>query len=166
LAEVSLLTAEPEGIGGWLVLPLIGLVLAPLSLLYNLFINLLPGFRGDLWLALTTPGSGFYSPYWPHYLVVSSVLDVALSVCSVLFLVAFLQRRREVPLLMTLFYLAGIALGVFEFLSLRYFAGHVPLAQTTLAQGGLSQLVRSAVPALIWIPYFRSSVRVRNTFTR
>jgi hypothetical protein len=166
VAEVALLKAEPEGIGGWLVLPLIGLVLAPLSLLYSLFANLLPGFRGDLWLALTTPDSGFYSPYWPHYLVASSVLTVAFSVCAVVLLVAFLQRRRQVPLLMTLFYLAAIAMGVFDLLSLRYFAGHVPLAQTTLAQGGLSQLVRSAVPSLIWIPYFHRSVRVRNTFTR
>ena len=48
MAEVTLLKAEPEGIGGWLVLPLIGLVLAPLSLLYSLFANLLQGFRGDL----------------------------------------------------------------------------------------------------------------------
>ena len=166
MAEVALLKAEPEGIGGWLVLPLIGLVLALLSLLYNLFGNLLQAFRGDLWSAMTAPDSGFYSAYWPHYLVVSSVVNVAFIVCIALLLVGFLKRRRQVPLLMIVFYLAAIALGVFDFLSLRYLAKDAPLAQAALAQGAFSLLVRSAVPSLIWIPYFLRSVRVRNTFTR
>jgi hypothetical protein len=48
-----------------------------------------------------------------------------------------------------------------------YFVGHVPaLAQSSIAAGGLDHLLRSAAPAIIWTPYFRLSVRVRNTLTR
>ena len=35
MTDVRLLRPEPVGIGGWLVLPLIGLILWPLSLLYR-----------------------------------------------------------------------------------------------------------------------------------
>jgi hypothetical protein len=167
VSDLLLLEPEPEGIGGWLVLPLIALILAPLTLVWGLVFGLLPDFRADAWRRLTSPGSDLYSPYWPHYLVTKSVLDVALSICTVLLLVLFLQRRRQVPLLMTCFYLAAAGVGIFDLLSVRYFSGHVPaMAQSTLAQGEVLRLVRALVPLLIWIPYFRRSVRVRNTFTR
>lgn len=70
----------------------------------------------------------------------------------------FWRKTKETPLLFTL--LMGISLAVLALdyiLSLAFFNGdQVP------GRG----LARQAIACAIWIPYFRVSKRVRNTFVR
>ena len=66
----------PVGIGGWLVLPFLGLVLAPLLVLATLMRDLVPAFDAPTWSALTTPGGPAYHPMWAPYLIVSLAVNV------------------------------------------------------------------------------------------
>jgi hypothetical protein len=165
---VRLLRPEPEGIGGWLVLPLIGLILSPFMVFYGLWIDILPCFRPEVWTALTTPGAPLYSSYWPVYLVGATILAAGVMVWAVVVLVFFLQRRRQVPVFISALYLANIAVAVFDFASMLYLDGQVPLLYAD-GEGSaplLGTVFRAAIGAAIWIPYFFRSVRVRNTFVR
>jgi hypothetical protein len=167
LADVQLLKPEPVGIGGWLVLPLIGLGLSVPTLLYSLWVDVLPYFGEPLWSDLRTPTSPVYSWYWAPYAIISAVLSVALAACAVVLIVLFVQRRRSLPLLISLFYLAAAVPAAFDLLSLWYLSAQVPvLNETGLVQSAVGSIARSLIVAVIWITYFRKSLRVRNTFVR
>ena len=53
---------EPSGLGGWLILTGITLIIAPLTMLYTLYTDFLPIFQEGIWQELTTPGHGGISP--------------------------------------------------------------------------------------------------------
>ena len=55
---------EPKGLRGWLILPAIGLIVAPLRLGINLMKDFWPIFRDGYWPVLTTPGTEAYHPLW------------------------------------------------------------------------------------------------------
>jgi hypothetical protein len=166
-ADVRLLEPEPSGIGGWLVLPLIGLCVSPLLTLYTLWTSVLPLIKPRIWTVLTTPGTPVYSSYWAPYLIVTVMLSLALVILMVVTLMYFLQHRRPVPALMTVLLLWNIAQTVFELVSQQYLSRHVPaLAGTGVGDGAWQGLFRAGLSAVIWIPYFWRSVRVRNTFVR
>ena len=164
-AQVRLLS-EPAGIGGWLVLPLIGLILFPLRMAYSVFVNMLPSFESELWNELTTPGTDLYSSYWAPYLITSLVLYVGLAAWAVVLVVLFVQRRRRVPSLITMFFVGTAVVALFDFVSLRHLASQVPLLGSALSEGATRDLVQSLIAPAIWVPYFRVSVRVKNTFDR
>ena len=60
---------KPSGIGGWLILPAIGLVLTPILLLVTLTRDLLPALQPEVWNALTEPGSQAYHPMWATVII-------------------------------------------------------------------------------------------------
>jgi hypothetical protein len=166
-ADVRLLEPEPTGIGGWLVLPLIGLCVSPLLTLYSLWANVLPLIRPRAWTVLTTPGTSVYSWYWTPYLVVTAMSGLALVILMVVTLMYFLQHRRPVPVLMTVLLLWNLGQTVFELASQQYLSGHVPaLAATGAGAGAWQGVFRAGLTAVVWIPYFWRSVRVRTTFVR
>ena len=166
-ADVRLLEPEPSGIGGWLVLPLIGLCVSPLLTLYTLWTSVLPLIRPRIWTVLTTPGTPVYSWYWTPYIVVTAMSTLALVILMVLTLMFFLQHRRPVPVLMTVLLLCYVGQSVFELVSQQYLRSHVPaLGATDVGDGAWQGVFRAVLGAAIWIPYFWRSVRVRNTFVR
>lgn len=166
-ADFPLLEPELSGIGGWLVLPLIGLCVSPLLSLYTLWANVLPLIRPRIWTVLTTPGTAVYSWYWTPYLAVTAMSALALVVLMVVTLMFFLQHRRPVPVLMTVLLLWNMAQTLFELVSQQYLGRHVPaLGATSVGDGAWQGLFRAGLTAAIWIPYFWRSVRVRNTFVR
>ena len=146
--------------------PLIGLVVSPLLLLYGFWVDILPCFQGELWSVLTTPGGALYSSYWPVYLIGAAVGAVGLAVWDVVVLVLFLQRRRLVPVFISVLYLMNVALVLFDWASLRYLVTHVAALDGVATQANLQAMFRAAISAAVWVPYFWRSVRVRNTFVR
>ncbi|HCK0618515.1 hypothetical protein CGI93_23190 [Vibrio parahaemolyticus] len=55
---------EPLKIGGWLILIAIGVVIAPVRLLYFVGVTYPSIFIDGTWEVLTTYGSEIYSPLW------------------------------------------------------------------------------------------------------
>src|SRR6187401_781550 len=117
---------EPRGIGGWLVLPLLGLIAVPLLATKTLFVDLLPALKPEAWASFTDPGSPLYSWYWQPYLLLSLLLNLALVFGSLLLLVLFLMKKKRVPFWMPIYYLLGVAVAGFESASLRYLFLELP----------------------------------------
>jgi hypothetical protein len=152
----------PVGIGGWLLLPLLGLIISPLRVAYELFKNILPAFAPQTWGALTTPGGEAYHPLWATLILFEAVSNSLLILASIALLVMFLRRHRLVPKLM-IAWLASwpivLALDV-------WLAGLVPAAAAALTGAETLEMFRAVLGSAIWILYFVRSKRVRNTFTR
>ncbi len=149
-----------KSIGGWLWLPVIGLVLTPLIGLFVIFGSLLPVFDEGQWAALTTPGMPMYHPNWAPLLEMELIGNSLIVIFSVVLVIMFFKRKKSVPKWFII-YLASRTL----FATVDYFyADTIPyIAQQDDTQA-TKQLVIAYISCLIWIPYFLKSERVKKTF--
>ncbi|TPE45573.1 DUF3857 domain-containing protein [Pontibacter mangrovi] len=154
LADVS--EYDAERIGGWVVVPLIGLFLSPLGILASLFSS--GAFNSNLWQGLLDANSGAYSPGLAGLVLLECIMNVAFLVYNVLLLRLYFKRRTSVPKLMIIFYGSSLAFILLELLIAYAFSVNLP--------GGTvgTSLLRSMVAACVWIPYFLISSRVKCTF--
>jgi hypothetical protein len=134
---------EPiDDIGGWLVLPFLFLITVAFVVTDYLLDSRLPGLRPEVMAG-----------------------NLAVLVGSVVMLVLFLQRRRSVPALMVVFYVVLVAVCVLEVSTLTRFSDGIPdelvRAELKDARDGLGMAMGNAI---LWIPYFLVSKRVRRTF--
>ena len=153
-------TRSLEGLGGWLVLPLISLAIAVVARGYGLVTEILPIFTQGHWEYLTTPGSEQYDPLWGVMIVYETAGMIALLVASVFLLAIAFQRSRFFPFLMV---------GYLAFYPV-FVVGEIYLAESILALGVndemVKALVQSVLYAVVWVPYFLVSRRVKQTFVR
>jgi len=153
--------AGPSGVGGWLILIAIGLIITPIRLSMFIYSAYVPLFNSGAWSILTTPGSERYHWAWKPLLLLEISGNVAFVVWSIILLFLLFTRSRRFPRLM-IAYLIGNLL----------FIGLDLLAVASLPNTGdaasdlIPELVRSILVCAIWVPYFLVSVRVKNTFTQ
>jgi hypothetical protein len=152
---------EPEGIGGWLIPPLLGLLLSPVRLLYDI-VKLRALFQPATWAALTRPGSPAYHPLWAPITVFEVATNGALIAFTLVVLVLFLKRSRHVPMLMIAWQAIPIGVQVID----AILAAQIPALAHAHGAGTSGGVVQPVIGAAIWIPYFLKSRRVKNTFVR
>lgn len=150
-----------EGLRGWLVLVGIAFCLAPLRILKDMLGNA-QAFEADTWEMLTTPGNPAYHPLWAPVLIGEMVVNVALLTVSVAAVYLFFKRRRVFPRLAIGLLAAGVVVLVLDVMVVRM----IPAAAGAIGASEIRGLVQAAIGALIWIPYFLVSARVRATFVR
>lgn len=138
------------GIGGWLLLPMLGLVVRPLVCLRELVAcQELLGETGPL--AAGPPGLRRLVIVAIGLLLTVFLLDV---ITAWFF---FREKRATVKLI--------VALHVVEFFA----AGFLYLTASsvlTLSEHVPAVVIGSGIGAAVWITYFLTSTRVRNTFVR
>lgn len=145
----------PSGIGGWLILPIIGLILTVALTAVNLVVTV-PTFTPEVLANLyeTRPGLLLFA-------VLSLAMGLGILVFALRCLSLIFHKSPKVPATMQVFYATMIAVAVVELVGMM---GH-PRIYSDVEQGqAIRDVVRSAIGAAIWIPYFRVSKRVRNTF--
>jgi hypothetical protein len=136
------------GIGGWLILPAIGLAIGPFVALFGLAacFFLLFGSNGQELIA-NKPGI-------EPVIVFEIVMDLVFVVALILLNVLFYTKRKAFPKLMIMFYGLQFVLIL---------ADHLMAAPFTPDSSPLT-VIRSFVICAIWIPYFLQSRRVKLTF--
>ena len=147
----------PKGLGGWLVLLAIGLIIMPLRLLGVLGQDL-KAFTGDTWRSLTNPESPAYHPAWGPVIFAETLVNAAFLAGSFVLLNLFFNRRASFPRMAIIFLLASALFQLVEVIVGRLLLGSV------VAQAGLDALAIAAVSATIWTTYLLRSRRVANTF--
>ena len=147
----------PRGIGGLLILPLIGLCLTPISMARDLL--QLTEVRRDpeFWAALTTPGQPTYRPLWKALFLTQLIGSVLLLVFTLVVLVYFLRKSRHLPRLMVAWLLSRSVFILLLAVLSSMVSGNMQTPGTAML---------SAMFAVLWIVYFKSSERVKNTFVR
>jgi hypothetical protein len=147
----------PRGIGGWLVLPMLSLIITPFRVTFTTVRDFSGMLKPGVWDALTRPGGASYHPMWAPVILSELLMNIALVVGTVWLAVLFFKKSRRVPTLMIVWIAGNIGIQVVDRLLTRFIPA---LAE----QAHLPELIRGLIAAAIWIPYFMKSVRVRNTF--
>ena len=149
----------PRGLGGWLILVGIGLVLTPVKNAMVLFTLHLPLFFGDAWEQLTMPGNEHYHPMYAPLIAFETIGNGAFVLFGLTALVLFFRKSRRFPRWMIALQVANVLFAVGDMV----LGMQIPeVAQSP--DEGVKYIVRASVGALIWIPYMLTSKRVRNTF--
>ena len=148
-----------HGIGGWLVLVAIGLMISPFLIGRTLF-DIAGAMSSDTWAALTTFGGASYHALWAPLLLAELVVDLGLMVFAVLLLILFFQRRTCFPKLMIGFYIASALVQGGDMLM----SSLIP--SSTVADKEYVTLVRVVIASIIWSAYMMKSRRVKATFVR
>jgi Protein of unknown function (DUF2569) len=149
-----------KGIGGWLILPLLGLILSPLIKIYMIYEGLWPIFSPDYWEDLTSPSSELYHPLWSRLLIFEVAGNLTIFLLGLAALVSFLKKSRKAPRFVIMWLLLSLVFVAAD----TYFRGNIPGAVQEYDNILSSDLLRAGIPAAIWIPYFLISKRVKATF--
>lgn len=148
----------PSGIGGWLILPMLGM-----------FATI-----GVQLVGLTSAGDTFSSlnalnGAQSHMVVLEFCLNLVVFLAApIALLVLFFNKDRKFPRFFIIWQIVGAAFVVVDLL-----VGYALFAQVFESSGTpffdnttLRSLLGSAVGVCIWVPYMLNSVRVKNTFVR
>lgn len=149
------------GLGGWLILVGLGVMLRPVILAGQLVRDFSYPFNLATWESLTTPGTDTYLPLYGTVVLVEVVGNTITLGASLLLIVFYFARKRAFP---------GLFIGLMAysvvFMSVdAWFATKIAPDDTNHAET-ITGIVKLAVQSLIWIPYMRVSRRVKLTFTR
>lgn len=149
-----------SGIGGWLILPMLGLIISPIRLGYILLTVHLQIFTSGAWPVLTTPGSDAYHPLWAPILFFEIFANTALMCLSVALLILLFAKSHHFPRWMIAFYIASFCILAID----QSLGQQIPFVAAQEDPTSTRELIRSIIAMAIWIPYFIKSERVRNTF--
>ena len=159
-ADKATSAAGPHGIRGWLILPLLGLIFTPLRTGLMTVKDVLPALQPETWHALTTPGTKAYHPLWAPVIGFELAANCLIIAAAITLVWLFFRKSKRVPMLMVAWYVGTILVQIIDLL----LAGQIPAVAAQQDSEGIKELGRSIAVAMIWIPYFLVSKRVKNTF--
>lgn len=151
-----------SGLGGWLVLVQIGLILTILvQLLY------LPEFYlivsdSENWNVFISRESEYYHPLWGPMFIIETVFSILLLGFTVFTLYMFYRKKSILPRLMIILYSANLFYWVMDVILLY----QIPLAREMEDGSSIRDMFTTLITCAIWIPYFLKSKRVKNTFVK
>ena len=155
-------TQEPKGLGGWLIVPAIGLFVLPFRLLTSLHSDFLPIFREGYWEILTTPGREAYHPLWAPLITFEVMGNALFVVFDLVLIYLFFTKSHRFPYLFIAFIVANVVFVVSDY----FVAGLIPAVAAQKDTESIREMIRAVSTAIIWVPYFLVSQRVKNTFVR
>ena len=143
--------AKPlEGFGGWLILPVIGVSLAPVRTLV------------DAATSVVSYGQVLGLPNGRLVVGIEVALNLVLLTLQIVVLVAMFRRRATFPKLFTWLWIAAVVLPFVDLVAVALLL-NVPLA--ALFDSDMVRVLVGAVVMGLWVWYMHASVRVKNTFT-
>ncbi len=162
VAKVENVSAEPKGLGGWLILIAISLIWSTIDLTLGLFYDFLPIFQEGRWHALTTPGTEEYHPLWGPVLGFELIGNTIILIFSFALIIFFFSKSFRFPALFITYLIVNL-LGH----GIDFFLGDlIPAVATKPDSQDLHQLLQTLILALVLIPSFMMSERVKNTFVK
>jgi hypothetical protein len=149
-----------EGLGGWLVLVAMGLILRPFWLLQALHESWAAFYNAAVWQRLTSPDSAAFNRHYALIAPLELIVYLTLLTYSVLLLALFFRRSYLFPRAISGYFIAMIAASIFMIVDATMLQPDQPHLDA------YTSLFQAVAAAAIWIPYFRVSRRVKLTFVR
>jgi len=151
---------ELKGIGGWLILVGLGVVLSPIRNLVTYVPIYKPIFEDGTWEVLTTVGSEAYNPMWGPLLIGEITYNSLMVVASLYLIYLFFSKHYFFPK----FYIGIVAVSLIfipldAWVVTRVFPGEPMFDPETT-----KEFMRTLIGAVIWVPYMLISKRVGLTF--
>jgi hypothetical protein len=158
--QAELVDTGPVGIGGWLILPLIGLIFTPIAATVSLWTQYLPIFTQGIYERLTDPNFQNYHPLWGPAIIFEMIAQIIFVAGSVWAIVLLFRKARLFPSAMIAIYILNVVYLAAD----TWIASQIPILRATNFGEIAGRLVIALMSAAIWIPYMRVSKRVKNTF--
>lgn len=152
-APVMQTSGEGRAIGGWLILPAIGLLLNPFRLASDLY-NLPEVYDSQMWANLW----GMKRYALAIFIYIEHIYNVVFLLYTVLIGVLFFKRRSSLPRLITIYFAAGCLVATADTLV------SAQIDSTQVQPEFFKGMIQNIIAAAIWIPYFNVSSRVKETF--
>lgn len=148
----------PKGIWGWNTIPMLNVLAMVLLGAWGIWHEYTPIFFNGAATALSTPGNEAYNPPLLNLIIFETVGNFALVAFSLMVLIFLFRRNKRYPKLCTILFWSAVLFEGID-VSAAIFQG------VKIAESSTRDLLRSFVFAVIWMKYFKSSVRIANTFT-
>ncbi|MNI47177.1 hypothetical protein D3C73_1016770 [compost metagenome] len=155
--------SEPSGTGGWLGLFALGIV-------FSLFVGVriiygnISLFGTEDYKLLTDPNSSYYIASILPSLVIETTL-VAIQILMILYILYLgLKHKKSFKYICISFIVYNIFLNIVDILMFSQMQSN--LSSPLPVDNTYTDLIRSVIYALIWIPYLLRSKRVKNTFVK
>lgn len=159
---------EIKGIGGWLALPVIGLILGGVRIVGVLGKTYLPLFQKGDFMKLLDQASAAYYPNLAYALLFETVYKFFIVIFMLILFIRVINYKKNVPMLFITFFSLQFVFTLLDELFV-YFSPR--LSELIYKQdvetimkftGSLSTLL----VLIIWGLYFLKSQRVKNTFVK
>lgn len=150
-----------SGLGGWLILPCIGLFLS-CGFTVRSVSRIASAVALWKWQALTTPGGASYDPLWPPLLIFELLGELTIFALSVFALILFFQKRRIFPKWYIAFLVFNAVYVIVDVVGIQM----LKHPSANAAEIAARNLTRAIGGGLIWISYMCLSQRVKSTFVR
>lgn len=149
-----------EGIGGWLILVAIGVVVTPIRLVSMMMTNYPEIFSTGAWEILTTPGSDAYNSLWGAIIIGEISINIGLLLAWLYMVYLFFSKKLIFPK-----WYIGIAVFSLVFIIVDAFALKLVLPNEPIFDPDtIKELSRSLIMVVVWVPYMILSKRVKTTF--
>lgn len=151
-----------EGLGGWLALVGLGIIISPLRVIGMVFPAYSEMFSNGSWAAITTPGTEAYNPLWAPILFGEMAINGGLVLAWIFVAVLFFSKKKIFPKWYIGMWLFTLAFILIDALAIKAVLPNEPVfdAETTKEFG------RTLIATLIWVPYMLVSKRVKATFVK
>jgi hypothetical protein len=151
-----------EGLGGWLALVGVGIIISPLRIIGQIFPIYSEMFSNGSWAALTTPGTEAYNPLWTPILMGEMAINGGLVLVWGFITFLFFSKKRVFPKWYIGILLFTLAFILVDALTIKAVLPNEPVFDAETAK----ELGRTIFVALIWVPYMLVSKRVKATFVK
>lgn len=150
------------GFGGWLIVYFIGIT-------YQLYGNILTAIKSykftktEDYINLITPGSDSYNSFWEITIYFEIAAALVLSLITVAVIYFCIRKSKMFRIFSILFISLMILFNFMDVLALLIIQNSY---NETLFEHPYDGLYKSFMYAIVWIPYFIFSKRVRNTYVK
>lgn len=155
-ASVQTSADGPSGIGGWLILPILGMVATPLRGIFHL------ASYGEMLQLMDQLTSGQIT-----FIVVEFIGNaIVLLVMPIVLLVLLFRKSASFPRWFIVWAAVGLVFVILDLITAQVLFGEILAAANLplLDTDTMREIARSIITAVVWIPYMRVSRRVANTF--
>ena len=150
----------PVGLGGWLILVGIGVVVSPFVIGLSSYGTFMPIFEDGSWEYLTTPGTEGYHSWWGPVVIGEIAFNFALLVGHVILIALFFLKKKLFPSMYILLVVINIVGVLADAAIAKVLLPDIPFFDEETKR----TLLRSLFSAMIWVPYMHVSRRVKATF--
>ncbi|MFC2104445.1 DUF3857 domain-containing protein [Bacteroidota bacterium] len=158
--EVASFNQDSLPIGGWLVLPVIGLVISPIVVSYHIITG--GYFDNSGWEFISSVDSSGYNVVWSVTFVLELLMNCIFLVYTVFLIVLLFKKRTTFPIHYVSFRVINLLFIIVDAILLTQINSEY-FDNTAVDYKNIS---RAVIGAAIWIPYMLTAQRVKDTFVK
>jgi len=151
---------NPKGLGGWLILVGISVVISPIITINEFYVSIEPLLNEEVWDALTSDESETYHPLLGSFLIGEIIVNFCVVVLEIYVIYLFFSKHYLFPKYYITIILLTLIIPLLDKWAFSIIIEDVEIFdyETSITAS------RSLLYALIWVPYILISKRVKATF--